>query len=160
MTILNQLATLRASKLAAFVGLLIGGFVPVAVYVTAHYYAPVNRMLWCIVAGGLLYSALTVYDWSVQAGNHPVKAVGFVVLLEASLTFSPIGGIAYAALGILVLVNGVAIACQLVVARDAELQATKAAQKAAKPATVRKPRATVAPRKRKAVTQPATPDTV
>ena len=41
-----------------------------------------------IVAGGLLYSAKTVYAWGKLAFHTAAKALGFVVLLEGVMILS------------------------------------------------------------------------
>ncbi len=71
-------------------------------------------MLWLLVAGGLTYSAMTVYSWSKVAFRHSLKAVGFVVLLEGAMTFVPNIWIGLPSLGLLVVINGLATGTNLV----------------------------------------------
>ena len=71
-------------------------------------------MLWLLVAGGLTYSAMTVFNWAKIAFRHPLKALGFVVLLEGAMTFVPDPWIGLPSLGLLVLINGLATGTNLV----------------------------------------------
>ena len=103
----------RGARLAGYVGFVIGGFVPAATYTLVHHEVSQYPVLWLLVAGGLLYSAITVFKWAVSAFGSVVKSVGFVVLLEGILTFSHIPALSMAALFILIFINAVAAACAL-----------------------------------------------
>ena len=75
------------NRLATMMGFLLGGFVPIASYVVAHYEVSRTVEVWAqlssyLVLGGLVYSATTVYAWGTMAFRSGVKATGFVVLLE------------------------------------------------------------------------------
>jgi len=111
--IITQVKTAFAAKnrAAALVGVLIGGFVPLATYMVAHVGA-LTWLSWALVAGGMLYSAPTVWRW-VHAFAGPVKATGFVVLLEGIMVASPIHGLGISAGALLVGINAVATACAL-----------------------------------------------
>jgi len=109
-------ACARGNRLAAFVGMLLGGFVPVAVYVVAHSESGPfkgHERAWVLVAGGLVYSASTVYQWAHLAFGSAVKSIGFVVLVEGVMVTATTHWLALTALGYLVLINGVATACTL-----------------------------------------------
>lgn len=110
-----RMATLRQNRLATGAGFLIGGFVPAATFFLVHFGVAQNQYLWAIVAGGLLFSAKTVYEWGRVAFQSPWKALGFCVLVEGVMTFSPDGLMALSAAGLLMLVvvNGVATGCNL-----------------------------------------------
>jgi hypothetical protein len=101
------------ARLAGFVGLVIGGFVPVATYTLVHREVSRYPVLWILVAGGLLYSATTVYLWARAAFGSTVKSLGFVILLEGILTFSHITALGLSALTVLVFINAVSAACAL-----------------------------------------------
>ena len=106
------------SRVAAAVGLLLGGFVPLATYVTAHTEIDWTRPLYeqlaaLFVAGGLTFSAVTMYAWGTLAFFDRAKALGFVVLLEGTMVTSHTRWLAVAALCYLVSINGVATACNL-----------------------------------------------
>ncbi|HKO46642.1 MAG TPA: hypothetical protein VJV79_02910 [Polyangiaceae bacterium] len=104
------------NRLAAFVGMLLGGVVPTAVYVVAHRESGPfagHEMAWLLTAGGLLYSASTVYEWARLAFGSTAKSVGFVVLLEGVMVTSSTHWLALTALGYLILINGTATACTL-----------------------------------------------
>jgi hypothetical protein len=66
-----------------------------------------------LVAGGLVYSAFSVFGWARQAFNHRLKALGFVVLLEGTLTFCSVVWLSLAGLAILMVLNGVTAAVTL-----------------------------------------------
>lgn len=110
------------NRLAALLGAILGGFVPIASYVLAHHeIAPgtawaLQPAPW-LVAGGLVYSAKTVFDWARAAFALRAKALGFVVLLEGVMTGSATRALALAALVILVGINAVSAGCQLSLAR-------------------------------------------
>ena len=109
-------ACARGNRLAAFVGMLLGGFVPLAVYVVAHGESGPfegHERAWTLVTGGLAYSAVTVFQWARLAFTSAFKSVGFVVLLEGVMVTSTTHWLALTALGYLILINGVATACTL-----------------------------------------------
>ncbi len=107
------------NRLGAVVGLLLGGFVPIALYSIAHQAGfsvlsgSLPTMQATLVTGGLLYSAQTVYQWARLAFAQATKAVGFCLLLEGVMVTSGIHWLAVAALCYLVGINGIATACQL-----------------------------------------------
>lgn len=106
------------NRLATSLGCLLGGIVPLASYVLAHFEIASSTALWWqlnawLVLGGLLYSAKTVFDWGRLAFQLPIKAFGFVVLLEGVMIASKTPWLGYTALGYLVLINGVATGCTL-----------------------------------------------
>ena len=114
-SILGQLRALRGQRLATVIGGIIGAVVPVLVYRIAHYHAAETPALWLIVAGGLLFSASSVYGWGLRLfGGAWYKAGGFTVLLELSTVFVD-GWEGRLALSILVLINAVNLAHALVV---------------------------------------------
>lgn len=105
-------------RLAATVGAVFGGFVPVAAYVMSHREVPTLAgwrlaVAVAIVAGGLVVSARTVYAWAAAAFADRVKAVGFTVLVEGVLTFAQHDALSLSALALVVVVNGVAAGCRL-----------------------------------------------
>lgn len=114
-SILSQLRALRGQRLATVVGSIIGAVVPVLVYRIAHHHAGDTPALWLIVAGGLLFSASSVYGWGMKLfGGAWYKAGGFTVLVELSTVFVQ-GWESKLALSILILINAVNLAHALVV---------------------------------------------
>ncbi len=109
----------RGARLAGVIGLIIGGFVPVATYTVVHFEVASNPLLWVLVAGGLIYSALTVFQWAKNAFGSTVKAIGFCILLEGILTFAHSMPLSLSALAVLVFVNAVSAACALQVRKEA-----------------------------------------
>ena len=106
------------NRLAACVGALVGGFVPVASYSLAHF--ELAARWWfdpkvVLVAGGLLYSAKTVIQLArkIFAGDW-IKAIGFCVLLEGVMVFSQQQSLAVSALAILIGMNAIGTAMPLV----------------------------------------------
>jgi hypothetical protein len=51
-------------RLSALMGLILGGFVPVAVYALVHFEVATHPLFWIMVTGGLCYSAIAVYKWA------------------------------------------------------------------------------------------------
>jgi hypothetical protein len=105
------------NRLATLMGAMLGGFIPLASYTIAHQEAPNKPVLWVLVACGLAYSALTVFDWARVAFRHPIKALGFCGLLEGVMTFSSTQWLGIAALTMLIVINGIATGCNLVADR-------------------------------------------
>lgn len=126
MPIVNQvkIGFQKQNRIAMIAGAIIGGFIPLATYVTAHCEVDPTAPLYfqlpsLMVIGGLIYSAMTVFSWAKVAFKNPVKAVGFVVLLEGTMTFSHsgVGGVpilSLAALALLVSINAIAAGAMLV----------------------------------------------
>lgn len=107
-------AALRpGSRLATLLGATLGSFVPVATWVVAHREINAALPLWrqfgsLLVAGGLAYSATNVFSWGRLAFRSPVKAAGFVVLLEGVLVGSSTHWLSLAALAVLAGINAIA----------------------------------------------------
>jgi hypothetical protein len=60
---------------------LLGGFVPLAVYVVAHGESGAfagHERAWALVTGGLIYSAKTVFEWARLAFTSAFKSVGWL----------------------------------------------------------------------------------
>ena len=143
-------ATQKQNRLATGAGFTLGGFVPSAVFSIVHYELKETPLLWIIVLGGLLFSAITVFRWSKIAFDSGVKAVGFVVLIEGVMTFSGLYWLSCTALALLIVINGIATGCNLALNR----RETAAEERAvAKPLTppVKKPVAKRAAPRRKSV---------
>ena len=119
-TVMQQVKTSFApgKRLATLVGFALGGFVPLASFVVAHYELRADVPLYMqlsalLVLGGLLYSAKTVYEWGKRAFQNAAKALGFVVLLEGVMVTSTTTWLGWVALGYLVVINGLATGCNL-----------------------------------------------
>jgi len=111
---------LKRNRVALLAGGILGGFVPIATFVVGHLDTKTIPMLWLLVAGGLIYSAMSVYDFAKQAFKSSLKSLGFVILIEGAMTFSTTECLSYAALGLLILINAVACGCNLALdAKDA-----------------------------------------
>ncbi len=113
-----RLALRPRSRLAFGIGLLLGAFVPLATFVISHTELDLRRPLWeqlpaLFVAGGLLFSAVTMYGWGKLAFLQRAKALGFVLLLEGTMVTSRTHWLALGALCYLCAINGVATACNL-----------------------------------------------
>lgn len=113
-----KLAMRPKARLATCTGFLLGGFVPLASYVVAHYEIDASAPLYTqlatvLVLGGLIFSARTVYDWARLAFRAGGKALGFVVLAEGVMTTSSTSWLAIAALVYLIAINGIATGCNL-----------------------------------------------
>jgi hypothetical protein len=113
-SILSQLRGLRSQWLATAIGCVIGAIVPLLVYRIAHYHVAETPALWLIVAGGLLFSASSVYGWGLKLFGAWFKAGGFTLLIELSTVFVS-GWESYVALSVLCLINAVNMAHALVI---------------------------------------------
>lgn len=107
------------NKLAATVGFMLGGLMPVGTYFVVHKeidpaVSLFSQIATYMVVGGLLFSAITVYEWCNLAFRMKLKALGWVLLAESIMTFTKhVPLLAWAALFYLVLINGVATSCIL-----------------------------------------------
>jgi len=114
---LHQLRLAARSPGALALGVVIGGFVPVASYVTVHdggmltygggrlHVTDWTDPRWSLVLGALAFSAKSVYQWAHAAFDDRVKALGFTVICEGVLLMSTTPWLGYAAIAMLVLVN-------------------------------------------------------
>lgn len=122
MTVIHQIqAAFRpGARLAAATGIGLGATVPTSTFVLIHSSLGVTAypLLWILVAGGLLYSAPTVFQWALAAFGSKFKAAGFCVLMEGILTFAHIPALTYSSLAVLVFINAVSAACALQVRKD------------------------------------------
>jgi hypothetical protein len=103
----------KANRLATSAGFLLGGFVPIAAFEICHFELPQEQGLaWaalaCLVLGGLVFSAKTVWQWAAAAFLDRAKATGFVLLLEGVMVLSHTSWLSYSALAYLILINGIA----------------------------------------------------
>lgn len=103
------------NRLPTLMGAFLGGFVPLATYVIAHLELGAAR--WCLVVGGLIYSAKTVFEWGQVAFSSRVKAAGFVLLLEGVMITSTTRWLGWSALAYLISINGLATGCNLALDR-------------------------------------------
>lgn len=123
-----KIAFSRDSKLATSFGTVIGSFVPVGIFSVVHlgietgHDAPslFNQINTYIAAGGLLYSATSVYQWMSRATRSGWKGLGWCVLAEGIMTFSGIDWLAYIALVLLCFINGVALGSNMALDEKAE----------------------------------------
>ena len=122
--ILKEVRASVGNKAALFGGVLLGGFIPFSVYWLMHQEAPTSvpicelaghpvTFAHLLVLGGLAYSAKTVYQWGRAVFADRFKAVGFTLLVEGILTFGQSDCLIFPALGILVLINGIAATSRL-----------------------------------------------
>ncbi len=114
-----RIAISKGNKIAMAMGFLLGAIVPIATFSIAHYEVNAALPLYLqmpslLVLGGLCFSAKTVFDWAKTAFKHPVKALGFVLLIEGVMTFSTNYYLSIVALVYLIVVNGLATGCNLV----------------------------------------------
>lgn len=122
--ILKEVRAAAGNKTALLGGILLGGYIPFSVYWLMHREAPASVPL-CelagqpvvfahlLVLGGLAYSAKTVYQWGRAVFADRFKAVGFTLLVEGILTFGHSDCLIFPALGILILINGIAACTRL-----------------------------------------------
>jgi hypothetical protein len=107
-------AAQRRNLLATLIGCLLGGFVPLAIYVVSHAAAfTFTSGPAALVLGGLCYSAQTVYQWARLAFDNALKSVGFCVLLEGVMCTTHVHWLALLSLVYLIVINGVATGCNL-----------------------------------------------
>lgn len=124
MSVMNQIrrAFLPGARLAAIIGIVLGGFAPLSSFALIHFEVDARPYLWVLVVGALTFSALTVFKWMKAAFGCPYKAVGITLLLEGVLTASHLRVLTFGALGILIFINAVASACSLQVRKEEPVQ--------------------------------------
>lgn len=117
--VLDQIAqaTRPYNRLAFAVGSLLGGLIPVASYTICHRECEAQPWLWVLVVAGFAYSAFTVAQWARIAFQHWIKAVGFVVLMEGVIFFSGTQWLSLVCLAVLVVINGISTATNLIADR-------------------------------------------
>lgn len=109
-----RLAARRENRLAAVLGAAFGAWIPLACYHVAHNELAAAGAAWrttvlvVLVAGALLYSAQTVWEWARLAFDSRAKALGFTVLTEGVMTFAMTEWLSLIALGYLMFINAVA----------------------------------------------------
>jgi hypothetical protein len=133
-----QQASQKQNRLATIGGMLLGALAPISTFWIGHHEFTMkpadsaavlhNVAAVLIVAGGLAFSAKSVFDWAKIAFRHPVKALGFVMMAEGVMTFSNTPWLTYAALAYLVAINGIANGCNLAL----DKKHSKAARRKAK----------------------------
>ena len=104
------------SAIGSLVGIVLGASIPLTTFMIAHSEV---KEFWSIytalVAGGLLFSAKNVFQWTKVAFRDTYKAVGFVLLIEGAMIYSKIQWLNYLGLGILIAINAIASGANLVI---------------------------------------------
>lgn len=104
------------SAIGAIVGIVLGASIPLTTYMIAHREVVEFWSFYtALVAGGLIFSANSVFFWTKAAFRSSVKALGFVVLIEGAMILSKIEWLGYLGLGILIAINAVASGANLVI---------------------------------------------
>ncbi len=106
-------AARKRNRIAMTAGFILGGWVPTVTYLICHRHVQEFPILWLLVAGGLTYSAMTVFTWAKIAFKQPLKALGFVIILEGAMTFVPDLWIGLPSLALLIGINGLATGTNL-----------------------------------------------
>jgi uncharacterized protein YqgC (DUF456 family) len=136
-------AAQKQNRLAAIIGGALGAFVPIATCTLAHREAAfetvAGKIAIVLVLGGLAYSATTVAGWARIAFASWVKAIGFVVLLEGTMTLARSLPLTVAALVILTVINALATACNLATDQKEARKAAKAPAKTGKVIAIKRP---------------------
>lgn len=104
------------SAIGSLVGIILGSIVPLTTFMVAHYeWKKWLSIYTLLVAGGLLFSANSVFSWTKSAFRSSIKALGFVVLVEGAMICSKIVWVGYLGLAILIGINAVASGANLVI---------------------------------------------
>jgi len=112
MTILQTLRNSTRNKLAFTAGAVMGGFIPCATFSLLHA-GNLNGAKYGMIAAGLAYSGLSVYEWARVAFRNQAKALAFVAIMEGTMAFSGLLWLSAIALGLLVVINATSAACAL-----------------------------------------------
>jgi hypothetical protein len=141
--VVTQLECAVRNPHAALIGALIGGLVPWFGRTLAHDQVPAAwsagntsllAVLFAVVLGCALFSALSVYKFGKAAFGDSKKALGFVLALEGVMLVTT-GATSTVALAVLILINAVANGSVIALSRDAtrrrcEADARRAATRA------------------------------
>jgi len=130
-TLLDQISRMRKHPGVACLGFALGGFIPIATYVVAHFETPARPEMWLVVAGGLVFSPLTVWEQARYWFASPYKASGFVLVLEGVMVSSATLALSVAALSILATVNGLSVGYALIGQSRVHATRSKAGKRAA-----------------------------
>jgi hypothetical protein len=103
----------RQNGIASLGSLVMGGIAPITSFEVSHFQAPdltkvnldASSFLWIVTLGLLVYSAPLVISWFSRYVGM-VKAVGFVVAMETTQTFTSLST-AVPALMVLVVLNAI-----------------------------------------------------
>jgi hypothetical protein len=104
----NRKLKTAVSKMAQRIIAAIGAaFLPVASFQLAHGEAQQNPFIWLLVGSALAFSLPSLVKWvnGWSPSKYYVKAIGFAVLLEATMIFSGTAWLAYSGLVILIVIN-------------------------------------------------------
>jgi hypothetical protein len=150
--VLDQLAVAAQpqNRLALAAGSILGGLIPIASFIIAHYEAANTPEKWALVVAGMLYSGTSVFDWGTAAFHSRVKAIGFVVLTEGVSLFSTTMPLAIAAVSVLVAINAASTGCHLILDRKISRSAGARPSRARKNKAKKKmpaPKLTAVPRR-------------
>jgi phosphoglycerol transferase MdoB-like AlkP superfamily enzyme len=119
MSVMAQISAAARRPAALIVGIILGAFVPVAAYIIAHHETQARPMLWLLVAAALVFSALSVFDWTRRAFGSAAKAAAFCILTEGTMLATWNNYLSYAALALLIAINATATGAQLATERPA-----------------------------------------
>jgi hypothetical protein len=115
-SVLSQIrSAFTGHPLAFIVALPFGGFVPLAVWCLAHL-EPLMWWHWSMIAGGALFSSLTVITWGQTILSNSPKAIGFAILVEGVMLASKTQWLSISALTLLVVIN--ATSCAVALAQE------------------------------------------
>ncbi len=104
------------SVIGSMVGLILGASVPLTTFAIAHYeWKEILSVYSFLVVGGLIFSAKNVFVWGKGAFRDSWKAAGFVILMELAMIFSQIKWVSFMGLGVLIGINAIASAANLVI---------------------------------------------
>ena len=146
--VIEQIRIARRNPASLTVGVLLGGFVPVATFWTKRCDFDANHpwsLSLVLILAVLVFSAKTVTQWASSAFRDTHKALGFVALMEGVMVTTPSLGMAFVALAYLVTINAVATGCIL-----AQQDIKSAAAKSKKRAVAENDNARISGRIRKA----------
>jgi len=108
-----RIAFANGNYLAIGFGLALGGFVPLAAWSMIHLEIMESWHAFLIL-GASIFSALTVVEWGTIVFRKRAKAIGFAVLVEGVMLASQITWLSIFALCLLVVINAVNSAVNLV----------------------------------------------
>lgn len=93
-SVIRQFEVIWTSKLVGLFGAIKGGIIPFAMFCLAHGETiKTDKRLWILVFAGLAFSGKTVYEITYRAASgtelsRKMKAWGFTILLEGTMSFT------------------------------------------------------------------------
>jgi hypothetical protein len=93
------------------IGMIFGGFVPAATWILMR--ESITSLHIGVVAGGAIFSSITVFEWARAVFRNVIRALAFAILIESTMLFAQTAAISIMALILLIVINSTSSAVHL-----------------------------------------------